>query len=384
VRTVVRTLAAAVAFTVLLVGVWLFRPGTERTVRDEPPIARPSRSAPADARRPRARPAPEDPPPEVVAEGTPAPSEQMARFARGLRWLADHQQADGSWHDPATTGIALLAFLGAGETQQSGSFRETVRRGVQSLVARQRADGRLSGDDALRPARDHAVAALALVEAYGITGARGLKSAARSSIDYALASRTPGSGWHSDGSLDIEATGWTALLLACANLSDLSDHRDVLDDAAAAASTLVDPATGLIRTAPPHLSVPAATAFTAMTREFAQSAARDEEAIRNSVEAIAAAAPAPGVGPDPLGHYVATRVARRLGRDRLMSWRLALESAVHAHCIAEPGRDDYGSWEPGSSPATPAERVWATALNLCCIEWYAFGGYRHALSAGTR
>src|SRR5262245_61044119 len=43
----------------------------------------------------------------------------------GLRWLESRQSADGSWDgDVSTTALALLAFLGAGETHQSASCKE--------------------------------------------------------------------------------------------------------------------------------------------------------------------------------------------------------------------------------------------------------------------
>ena len=49
-----------------------------------------------------------------------------------LRWLARHQEADGHWDgakyegrktDPGITGLAVLAFLGAGHTETAGKWK---------------------------------------------------------------------------------------------------------------------------------------------------------------------------------------------------------------------------------------------------------------------
>src|SRR5262249_45924392 len=65
----------------------------------------------------------------------------------GLEWLARHQQADGSWsfqHGPddpgeldcptGATGLALLCFLGAGNTPKKGPYMSQVNSGIQYLV----------------------------------------------------------------------------------------------------------------------------------------------------------------------------------------------------------------------------------------------------------
>lgn len=50
----------------------------------------------------------------------------------GLRWLARSQNLDGSWNgDYEMTAVALLAFLRAGHTPRSGTFRALMRRGIQ-------------------------------------------------------------------------------------------------------------------------------------------------------------------------------------------------------------------------------------------------------------
>ena len=56
-----------------------------------------------------------------------------------LRWLKDHQNADGSWSDacrPSMTGFALLCFLGHGELPASPEFGPAITKGVEWMRTR--------------------------------------------------------------------------------------------------------------------------------------------------------------------------------------------------------------------------------------------------------
>ena len=75
-----------------------------------------------------------------VSEGT---------VAKALKWLADHQQPDGSWASRPeqakpnaqaapispthSTGIVLLSLLGAGTTHLEGPYQKEVRHGLDYL-----------------------------------------------------------------------------------------------------------------------------------------------------------------------------------------------------------------------------------------------------------
>ena len=112
--------------------------------------------------------------PAVVECGGGSPETETAvRIA--LAWLAENQETNGRWDarrhgggrersvlghdregagaraDTGVTGLALLAFLGAGHTHFSGQYRQTVQAGLDHLVRMQAPDGNLAGDGSLEP-----------------------------------------------------------------------------------------------------------------------------------------------------------------------------------------------------------------------------------------
>jgi hypothetical protein len=124
-----------------------------------------------------------------------------AAVAGGLKWMARHQALDGHWgmhdfhvhgrcncgnsggtHDVAGTGFGLLPFLGAGETHKgtgkNSLYAKTVERGLKWLITRQGANGGFSENG-----YEHAIATIAICEAYGLTADPVLKGPAQRAIN---------------------------------------------------------------------------------------------------------------------------------------------------------------------------------------------------------
>ncbi len=125
-----------------------------------------------------------------------------------LRWFKKHQSPNGKWDtinyfknctedpkcepgggadpqsaDVAMTGYALLCFLGAGYDHCTpNKYKATVKKGLDWLLSIQQADGYLG----LRN-YENAVAAMALCEAFAMTGDPALKGPAQRSVDQILA-----------------------------------------------------------------------------------------------------------------------------------------------------------------------------------------------------
>lgn len=125
----------------------------------------------------------------LVASAWSTPAQAVDTALSELR----RQQADdGLWlesdsagfaPDPhRITGLALLSFLGAGYDHMSpNKFRNTVRAGMDQLIADQAADGRLG-----QSIGDHATATMALAEAYGMTNDPRLQAPAQRGLNLLL------------------------------------------------------------------------------------------------------------------------------------------------------------------------------------------------------
>ena len=115
-----------------------------------------------------------------------------------LQWLAFHQEADGHWDaakygasnkvDTAVTGFALLALLGAGNSEIDGKYAENVKRAVAWLIGKQQANGMIFDQTDSGGHRGigypTAIATLALCEAAGISREAETIAAAQKAVDY--------------------------------------------------------------------------------------------------------------------------------------------------------------------------------------------------------
>lgn len=168
------------------------------------------------------------------------PQTELA-IERGLEYLAKHQRPDGSWRlqdfdtpvlmrsDTAATGLALLAFQGAGYTHNQFKYAATVEKALYFLVQHQSPSGDLYIPQ--DPASDqnawlysHAIASLALCEAVGMTQDDRLRPAAQRAIDFMVASQDPRrGGWRYRPGVgaDTSVTGWFTMAFKSGQLAGL-------------------------------------------------------------------------------------------------------------------------------------------------------------------
>jgi len=186
-----------------------------------------------------------------VSGGTRASERAVAA---ALNWIARHQTAQGRWKldfhaqcrsgtcscpgtfetDAAATGMALLPFLGAGQTHKAkGPYQQTISKAIYWLVAHQAADGDLSAGGQ-QQMYSHALAAIALCEAYGMTQDESVGRAAQRAVLFIEnAQNEECGGWRYRPKQygDTSVYGWQIMALKSAQLAGLSVSSSVLERA---------------------------------------------------------------------------------------------------------------------------------------------------------
>jgi hypothetical protein len=181
----------------------------------------------------------------LLREGGTVESEKAVE--RGLDWLARHQRPDGSWSldtsgecrgagcpgrmamasDTAATGLALLPMLGAGHTHlQKGRYQQSIGRGLRWLIKNQSKNGEIYLGGSFNAAfYSHAIASMALCEAYGITKDKWLQGPAQRAVNYiAQTQNKSDGGWRYYLGMpgDTSVFGWQLFALRSASLSGLN------------------------------------------------------------------------------------------------------------------------------------------------------------------
>ncbi len=165
-----------------------------------------------------------------------------------LDWLARHQNPDGTWSfdhrfglcqgrcgEPgkmreaarAATGLALLPFLGAGQTHKtSGPYRKVVKRGVAALLnLMEVTEHGGSFHESGGRMYSHGIASMAISEAYAMTKDRDLRQPAQLAINYICYAQDPvGGGWRYEPQQpgDTSVVGWQIMALKSGYSASLS------------------------------------------------------------------------------------------------------------------------------------------------------------------
>ena len=183
----------------------------------------------------------------LLKSGGGSPGSEKA-VAWALAWLAEHQMPDGGWSFNhvacprcngqcrnagseskcriAATSMALLPFLGAGQTHKKGKYRTAVNNGLYFLANRIKVSNK--GGSLYEPGRgrmySHGLAAITLCEAYAMTHDKGLHQPAQAVINYIAYAQDPvGGGWRYNERQkgDTSVVGWQIMALKSGHMAYL-------------------------------------------------------------------------------------------------------------------------------------------------------------------
>ena len=151
-----------------------------------------------------------------------------------LRWLAGAQEPDGRWSaarwrgpagaDVGVTGLAVLAFLSAGNTDVHGKYAPAVSRGLRFLRSQQGKDGHIGRATSRSGAVQHAIATTALCEAGCFDRGIELRAPELYALYWISAARNPYKAWRygvRSGENDTYITAWMLRAIRTAEISGL-------------------------------------------------------------------------------------------------------------------------------------------------------------------
>jgi len=142
------------------------------------------------------------------------------------------------------TGVTLLAFLSTGQTQEVGKYGLTVRDALEFLLAHQAPDGYFGSGD--RGMYAHAIATLALGEAYGVEPTAERRTRIRAALQKATtvildaqnvtkSNAAFAGGWRyerNSADSDLSLSGWNALALRAAQDAGMMVPKEATQRAA--------------------------------------------------------------------------------------------------------------------------------------------------------
>ena len=345
----------------------------------------------------------------------------------GLHWLAAHQSPDGGWeaagfdqwcdgkrntgekpdgpgdakYDVGVTGLALSAFLAAGYTHRvNHPFATTVRKGLAYLKNVQDPEGCFGPRNSVWYVYNHARASLAMVEAFGMTGAPALRGPAQKALSFSAAARNPYMAWRygvQPGENDTSVTGWMALPLLSARIVNatadgagrsepLVVDENAFDGIRNWLDKMTDADTGRVgyftRGGPVARTMEMVDKFPAEKSESMTGAGvllrvwMDPETLRSDpvrkgAQLVAARLPVwnRADGSIDLEHwYFGTMALRQVGGDAWARWETALSTATDHQRKDGTYCGFKGSWDPVDPWSPELGRVYSTAVVTLCLE----------------
>ncbi|MEX2188790.1 MAG: prenyltransferase/squalene oxidase repeat-containing protein [Pirellulales bacterium] len=353
-----------------------------------------------------------------------------------LAWLAAHQLPDGSWSfdhrdgacngrckNPgqfkeaknAATGLALLTFLGAGETHLQGKYQQTVEKGLRYLLATQKIAGKTgSWHEKIGNSGNysHSIATLAVCETLEMSripmrrptkspsemteeerrrwkeereqakrrpadaiDTKRLAAASQAAIDYLVEGQNSAGGWrYNNGQAgDTSVVGWVLMAMKSAYLAKVPFSKNSVAGASKFLDSVQEGDYGSIYHYMPDKTRPedairATTAIGLLCRMYL-GWDRNHPGIVEGVAQLGRWRPSTGNTTDMYYNYYATQVMHHYGGQPWRDWNRAMRDYL-VKTQAKAGHE-RGSWRfTGDHGGTAGGRLYFTTLAAMTLEVY--------------
>lgn len=347
-----------------------------------------------------------------------------------LAWLRWHQSENGSWdcdgfmsncgaiaegqkcsdpgsssHDVGITGLTLLAFFGDGNTTIEGRYKEQVAKGINWIREQQDPDAGSIGERVgLSFIYNHAIATLAVNEAYYFSRLPEHKNVAQSAVNFLTSARSPNGVWRYDypskGDGDTSITSWAVFALKSAVEAGVEVAPESFDAARTYFAEMTDPVTGRcgydltggpgsrssrvdqVNDHFPAEEGEAMSAVSLLCRIFLGDDPSKHEVLQKQAELLKKKLPTWSENPFSIDFYYwfyGSYAMFQMGGPHWESWNKAMKDALVPH--QRKAGDEKGSWDARVDAWGHAGgRVYTTALGALCLETY----FRYARVFETR
>ncbi|MBN1394859.1 MAG: M48 family metalloprotease [Pirellulales bacterium] len=312
--------------------------------------------------------------------------------SKALKWIAQHQLEDGGWSFDlekcpgcegkcrnsgsygeariAATGLALLPFLGAGDTHKNeGPYQSAIQAGLKFLVDNMQKSAH--GGKLYEPKGtmySHGIGAIALCEAYGMTRDPDLLSPARETLAFICYAQDPdGGGWRYQPRQkgDTSVVGWQLTALRSGHAAGFQIPFEVVERT----SNFLDSVQSNDGAAYGYLTPGEGEATTAagLLCRLYLGWDHDNPALKRGVQLL------DNRGPSPTNmyyNYYATQVMQYWGGEPWENWNRRMRDQLVQNQAAQDHEE--GSWFTGSGDygSTTGGRLYCTAMAAMILEVY--------------
>ena len=327
-------------------------------------------------------------------------AESEAAVERALMWIANHQADDGGWtfaHDQVcrsqcgnpghfassrngATAMALLPFLGAGQTHREGQHKDVVNRGIDYLLAhQQQTTGSRPTGSWYEPGGtmySHCLASIAICEAYAMTADSRLQDPAQLSLNFLVQTQDrSGGGWRYEPKQagDTSVVGWAVMALKSGKMGALEVPATTLKGVNRFLSSVSSNSGSNFGYVNERMRMDGGrptTAIGLLCRMY-QGAPRTNSPVGRGARQLAVEGPRLQ---NLYGTYYTAQVLRHLGGQQWDDWNKAMRDPL-IELQVKVGHAS-GSWQPNSFPdmgGPTGGRLYATSMSAMILEVY----YRH-------
>ena len=319
----------------------------------------------------------------VGMPGGPTRESELA-VENALKWLLAHQQENGAWRfdfreapqcdgrcrdhgnvgsTTAATGLALLAFYGAGYTHQQGPYQDRLQLAIDYLVSRARKSD-YGSNFCEGTMYAQAITTLALCEAIAMTGDEQLVEPAQSAIDFIVHAQHAQGGWrYMPGDPgDLTSTGWQMMALKSGQLAGLEVPHATWSKAIEFVSS-VQTGSGYFGYQRPDEANPACTAIGILMRMLG-GWHREHSLFATGHSLFDKSGPSPR---DIYFNYYATQVMFHYGdRDTWPRWNTAMQKLLTR--TQDQRGHQAGSWHFRDKHGDQGGRLYTTCMAIMVLE----------------